>query len=176
MKLEGASQVIKHKGQSEQTHYSPLQRHNTSCSLRVAAHFKEYYHNKNLWCKFIPSVFVSRKSNEENQLHREQARQLVLTEDQKDKSKKVLTKYILFLLVFLSVPILLQTTQSRTPQWSYSAENADAGTRGRRTHSCLPTLVRWSWSDCCQMIWSQINIHRSVLHYVKFLPCTANSE
>lgn len=25
MKLEGASQVIKHKGQSEQTHYSPLQ-------------------------------------------------------------------------------------------------------------------------------------------------------
>lgn len=155
-------------------HYSPLQRRNTSSSLQVAAHFKEYYHDENLWCVFNLLAFISRKSNEENQLH--EARQLVLTEDQKDECKKDLTKYILFLLVFLSVPILPQTTQSRTPRWSYSAADADAGTRGRREHSCLPTLVRWSRSNCCQTIWSQINIHKSVLHYVKLLSCTANSE
>lgn len=114
------------------------------------------------------------KANEENRLHRGSKKQFVLKEDQKDERKKVLTKYILFLLMFLSVPILPQTTQSRTTQCSCSA--ADAGTRGRRTHSCLPTLLRWSPSNCCQMIWSQINIHKSVLHYVKFLSCTANSE
>lgn len=44
----------------------------------------------------------------------------------------ILAKYIIFLFVFMSVPIMPQTIQNRTPQCSYSAVDADTRTRDCR--------------------------------------------
>lgn len=53
---------------------------------------------------------------------------------QKQKKNCILAKYIISLFVFISVPVMPQTTQNRTPQCSYSAVDADTGTRDCREY------------------------------------------
>lgn len=116
VKLEGASQVIKHKGQNEQTHYSPLQRHNKSCSLKVAAHFKEYYLNENLWCIFILSTFVSRKSKRgESVAQREQEAICIKGGSERRKKKSFNKIHSVLVNVSLSTHSATNHTKQNTP-------------------------------------------------------------
>lgn len=152
------------------------QRGNTKCSPKVAAHFEQFDHNENSLCIFILFVFVSRR-NGKNWFYNVGARSkttCINGGSKRQKQNKYFSKTCYVVCTCISTHYTTNHRKQNT-QGSYSAVNTEQGQEaaedtGRGTQSHLPALGSWSRSNCCQLIQSQINLHKSVLHYVRFLP------